>query len=84
MLYLCKHLGHQNLYNIDVCPAVGYSLCFIPFLLSGIYISLYILALQDYPKLHRCTELLSMNEELKQARKAFDVSEENLANATTD
>jgi transcription initiation factor TFIID subunit 13 len=42
------------------------------------------LVLQDYPKLHRCTELLSMNEELKQARKAFDVSEENLANATTD
>ncbi|RVX01486.1 Transcription initiation factor TFIID subunit 13 [Vitis vinifera] len=25
----------------------------------------------DLPKLNRCTELLSMNEELKQARKAF-------------
>ncbi|XP_078161717.1 TBP-associated factor 13 [Carex rostrata] len=37
---------------------------------------------KDYPKLHRCTELLSMNEELKKARKAFDVSEENLATAT--
>ncbi|KAG1365283.1 putative Transcription initiation factor TFIID subunit 13 [Cocos nucifera] len=36
---------------------------------------------KDSPKLHRCTELLSMNEELKQARKAFDVSEENLATA---
>ncbi|XP_010931737.1 transcription initiation factor TFIID subunit 13 [Elaeis guineensis] len=36
---------------------------------------------KDLPKLHRCTELLSMNEELKQARKAFDVSEENLATA---
>ncbi|KAJ3669462.1 hypothetical protein LUZ60_011412 [Juncus effusus] len=36
---------------------------------------------KDLPKLHRCTELLSMNEELKQARKAFDVTEENLANA---
>ncbi|KAK9139211.1 hypothetical protein Scep_008892 [Stephania cephalantha] len=37
------------------------------------------LALQDYPKLHRCTELLSMNEELKQARKVFDENEEKLA-----
>nr|GMD05265.1 transcription initiation factor TFIID subunit 13 [Ipomoea batatas] len=27
---------------------------------------------KDLPKLHRCTELLSMNEELKQARKAFE------------
>ncbi|XP_072967765.1 transcription initiation factor TFIID subunit 13 [Typha angustifolia] len=36
---------------------------------------------KDKPKLRRCTELLSMNEELKQARKAFDVNEENLANA---
>ncbi|KAK6937305.1 Transcription initiation factor IID, subunit 13 [Dillenia turbinata] len=34
---------------------------------------------EDYPKLHRCTELLSMNEELKQARKAFEVDEEKLA-----
>lgn len=34
---------------------------------------------QDLPKLHRCTELLSMNEELKQARKAFEVDEEKLA-----
>uniref|UniRef100_A0A1D1XUP5 Transcription initiation factor TFIID subunit 13 n=1 Tax=Anthurium amnicola TaxID=1678845 RepID=A0A1D1XUP5_9ARAE len=31
---------------------------------------------KDMPKLHRCTELLSMNEELKQARKAFEVEEE--------
>lgn len=46
------------------------------------YLCSIILVLQDFPKLHRCTELLSMNEELKQARKAFDVSEENLANAT--
>ncbi|XP_031486982.1 transcription initiation factor TFIID subunit 13 isoform X2 [Nymphaea colorata] len=34
---------------------------------------------KDTPKLHRCTELLSMNEELKQARKAFEVDEEKLA-----
>ncbi|KAG9451539.1 hypothetical protein H6P81_011504 [Aristolochia fimbriata] len=34
---------------------------------------------KDMPKLHRCTELLSMNEELKQARKAFEVDEEKLA-----
>lgn len=33
---------------------------------------------QDLPKLHRCTELLSMNEELKQARKAFEIDEEKL------
>ncbi|KAJ6821037.1 transcription initiation factor TFIID subunit 13 [Iris pallida] len=36
---------------------------------------------KDLPKLHRCTELLSMNEELKQARKAFEVDEEKLASA---
>nr|GEY42136.1 transcription initiation factor TFIID subunit 13 [Tanacetum cinerariifolium] len=35
----------------------------------------------DTPKLNRCTEVLSMNEELKQARKAFDVDEEKLASA---
>ncbi|KAL9266965.1 Transcription initiation factor TFIID subunit 13-like protein [Drosera capensis] len=34
------------------------------------------------PKLNRCQELLAMNEELKQARKAFEVDEEKLA--TTD
>ncbi|KAK6929524.1 Transcription initiation factor IID, subunit 13 [Dillenia turbinata] len=34
---------------------------------------------KDHPKLNRCTELLSMNEELKQARKAFEVDEEKLA-----
>ncbi|CAI0395929.1 unnamed protein product [Linum tenue] len=34
---------------------------------------------KDTPKLNRCTELLSMQEELKQARKAFDVDEEKLA-----
>ncbi|KAA8527917.1 hypothetical protein F0562_035214 [Nyssa sinensis] len=34
---------------------------------------------KDSPKLNRCTELLSMNEELKQARKAFEVDEEKLA-----
>ncbi|KAL3825975.1 hypothetical protein ACJIZ3_022004 [Penstemon smallii] len=33
---------------------------------------------KDLPKLNRCTELLSMNEELKQARKAFEVDEEKL------
>ncbi|KAI3665218.1 hypothetical protein L6452_43841 [Arctium lappa] len=36
---------------------------------------------KDLPKLNRCTELLSMNEELKQARKAFDVDEDKLAQA---
>lgn len=34
---------------------------------------------KDYPKLNRATELLAMNEELKQARKAFDMDEEKLA-----
>lgn len=34
--------------------------------------------LQDLPKLNRCTELLSMNEELKQARKVFESDEEKL------
>ncbi|XP_043721868.1 transcription initiation factor TFIID subunit 13-like isoform X2 [Telopea speciosissima] len=34
---------------------------------------------KDLPKLNRCTELLTMHEELKQARKAFDVDEEKLA-----
>ncbi|CAN6469168.1 unnamed protein product [Victoria cruziana] len=34
---------------------------------------------KDRRKLRRCTELLSMNEELKQARKAFEVDEEKLA-----
>ncbi|KAL2507609.1 Transcription initiation factor TFIID subunit 13 [Forsythia ovata] len=34
---------------------------------------------KDSPKLNRCTELLSMNEELKQARKAFEVDEEKLS-----
>ncbi|KAL3535252.1 hypothetical protein ACH5RR_003713 [Cinchona calisaya] len=34
---------------------------------------------KDLPKLNRCTELLSMNEELKQARKAFEVDEEKMA-----
>ncbi|KAE8680894.1 Transcription initiation factor TFIID subunit 13 [Hibiscus syriacus] len=33
---------------------------------------------KDTPKLNRCTELLSMQEELKQARKAFEVDEEKL------
>ncbi|KAK8556898.1 hypothetical protein V6N13_064886 [Hibiscus sabdariffa] len=33
---------------------------------------------KDLPKLNRCTELLSMQEELKQARKAFEVDEEKL------
>ncbi|KAJ9147110.1 hypothetical protein P3X46_029310 [Hevea brasiliensis] len=34
---------------------------------------------KDLPKLNRCTELLSMQEELKQARKAFEVDEDKLA-----
>ncbi|MCL7047476.1 hypothetical protein MKW94_021999 [Papaver nudicaule] len=34
---------------------------------------------KDIPKRRRCQELLSMNEELKQARKAFEVDEEKLA-----
>uniref|UniRef100_A0A0A9B1A6 Transcription initiation factor TFIID subunit 13 n=1 Tax=Arundo donax TaxID=35708 RepID=A0A0A9B1A6_ARUDO len=38
---------------------------------------------KDRRKLHRATELLSMNEELKQARKAFDVDEETLATNNT-
>ncbi|KAJ4980626.1 hypothetical protein NE237_031463 [Protea cynaroides] len=33
---------------------------------------------KDFPELHRCMELLSMNEELKQERKAFEVDEEKL------
>ncbi|XP_057423170.1 transcription initiation factor TFIID subunit 13 [Lotus japonicus] len=33
---------------------------------------------KDFPKLNRCTELLSMNEELKQARKVFESDEEKL------
>jgi hypothetical protein len=36
------------------------------------------LIVQDLPKLNRCTELLSMNEELKQARKVFESDEEKL------
>nr|GFB52652.1 transcription initiation factor TFIID subunit 13 [Tanacetum cinerariifolium] len=36
---------------------------------------------KDTHKLNRYTELLSMNVELKQARKAFDVDEEKLASA---
>ncbi|PON61680.1 Transcription initiation factor [Parasponia andersonii] len=36
---------------------------------------------KDFPKLNRCTELLSMNEELKQARKAFETDEEKLRKA---
>ncbi|XP_071695020.1 transcription initiation factor TFIID subunit 13-like [Rutidosis leptorrhynchoides] len=34
---------------------------------------------KDLRKLNRCTELLSMNEELKQARKVIDVEKERLA-----
>lgn len=34
---------------------------------------------KDMPKLNRCKELLAMNEELKQARKAFEVDEDKLA-----
>ncbi|CAN1234780.1 Transcription initiation factor TFIID subunit 13 [Linum perenne] len=33
---------------------------------------------KDPPKLNRCTELLSMQEELKHARKAFDMDEASL------
>ncbi|CAL9004469.1 unnamed protein product [Prunus brigantina] len=36
---------------------------------------------KDFPKLNRCRELLSMNEELKQARKAFETDEEKLRKA---
>ncbi|KAF4351905.1 hypothetical protein CsatB_023751 [Cannabis sativa] len=36
---------------------------------------------KDFRKLNRCTELLSMNEELKQARKAFETDEEKLRKA---
>ncbi|KAI3932800.1 hypothetical protein MKX01_031782 [Papaver californicum] len=34
---------------------------------------------KDISKLHRCQELFSMNEELKQVRKAFAVDEKKLA-----
>ncbi|CAN8295886.1 unnamed protein product [Cochlearia groenlandica] len=34
---------------------------------------------KDLPKMNRCRELLAMQEELKQARKAFDVDEDKLA-----
>ncbi|KAK5820464.1 hypothetical protein PVK06_025511 [Gossypium arboreum] len=34
---------------------------------------------KDLPKPNRCRELLSMQEELKQAREAFEVDEEKLA-----
>ncbi|KAK3194233.1 hypothetical protein Dsin_025543 [Dipteronia sinensis] len=34
---------------------------------------------KDFPKLKRCTELLSMQKELKQVKKAFEVDEEKLA-----
>ncbi|XP_035538475.1 transcription initiation factor TFIID subunit 13-like [Juglans regia] len=37
-----------------------------------------VLIRKDLPKLNRCTELLSMNEELKQARKVFESDEEKL------
>ncbi|KAK4262762.1 hypothetical protein QN277_028276 [Acacia crassicarpa] len=33
---------------------------------------------KDWVKLNRCTELLSMNEELKQARKVFESDEDKL------
>ncbi|KAG6525348.1 transcription initiation factor TFIID subunit 13-like [Zingiber officinale] len=36
---------------------------------------------KDPPKLRRSSELLAMHEELKLARKAFDVNEDSLANA---
>ncbi|KAK2364910.1 transcription initiation factor TFIID subunit [Trifolium repens] len=39
---------------------------------------------KDAPKLNRCTELLSMNEELKQARKLFEHDEENLRKTFED
>ncbi|KAG8481704.1 hypothetical protein CXB51_026586 [Gossypium anomalum] len=42
------------------------------------YVTDMVLFLMDLPKLNRCTELLSMQEELKQARKAFEVDEEKL------
>ncbi|KAF5193945.1 Transcription initiation factor tfiid subunit [Thalictrum thalictroides] len=34
---------------------------------------------KDMPKLHRCKDLLGMHEELKQARKAFDIDQEKIA-----
>ncbi|CAH9123363.1 unnamed protein product [Cuscuta epithymum] len=34
---------------------------------------------KDLPKLNRCTELLSMNKEIEQAKKAFDDDAEKLA-----
>lgn len=43
------------------------------------YCNFLVFFLQDPPKLNRCKELLSMQEELKQARKAFDPDEEKLA-----
>ncbi|CAA3007590.1 transcription initiation factor TFIID subunit 13 [Olea europaea subsp. europaea] len=35
---------------------------------------------KDSPKVNHCTKLLSMNEELKQVRKAFDVDKETVFN----
>ncbi|TXG66238.1 hypothetical protein EZV62_007513 [Acer yangbiense] len=34
---------------------------------------------KDFPKLNRCRELLSMQEEVKQAKKAFEMDVEKLA-----
>lgn len=38
-----------------------------------------VLTTSDAPKFNRCTELLTMNEELKHARKAFETDKEKLA-----
>ncbi|KAK2403511.1 transcription initiation factor TFIID subunit [Trifolium repens] len=39
---------------------------------------------KDAPKLNRCTELLSMNKEIKQAQKLFELDEENLRKTFED
>jgi transcription initiation factor TFIID subunit 13 len=40
--------------------------------------------LQDAPKFNRCTELLSMNKEIKQVQKLFEADEENLSKIFED
>ncbi|WJX13605.1 Transcription initiation factor TFIID subunit 13 [Trifolium repens] len=39
---------------------------------------------KDAPKFNRCTELLSMNKEIKQVQKLFEADEENLSKIFED
>ena len=47
--------------------------------LQQIWLILSLFILQDFPKLNRCRELLSMQEEVKQAKKVFEMDVEKLA-----